>query len=141
MKKVCFVCSGNYYRSRFAEEYFNHHVGRSGLDWTADSRGILPLDRNKFPAFMSEYAVRALKALGIEPRVRQPALLAESEIGTFDKIVAINGPEHEQVLRERYHVPSERLLVWDVRDLDGGTAEEQLPRLAARVDSLLRELA
>jgi len=40
VKTVLFLCTGNYYRSRFAEELFNHHAERAGLDWTAQSRGL-----------------------------------------------------------------------------------------------------
>ena len=40
VKTVLFLCTGNYYRSRFAEELFNHEAGRAGLYWTAQSRGF-----------------------------------------------------------------------------------------------------
>ena len=38
-KKVIFVCSANYYRSRYAEHYFNWLAGQEKLGWEADSRG------------------------------------------------------------------------------------------------------
>ncbi len=37
---VLFLCTGNYYRSRFAEHFFNHVAVREGLAWQADSRGL-----------------------------------------------------------------------------------------------------
>ena len=37
---VLFLCTGNYYRSRFAEMLFNHLAVESQLNWKADSRGI-----------------------------------------------------------------------------------------------------
>jgi protein-tyrosine phosphatase len=40
MKTLLFLCTGNYYRSRYAEELFNHGAGRAGLAWTAFSRGL-----------------------------------------------------------------------------------------------------
>ena len=39
-RTVLFLCTGNYYRSRFAEELFNDSARRAGLDWTATSRGL-----------------------------------------------------------------------------------------------------
>lgn len=42
MKNLLFPCTGNYYRSRFCEEYFNHQARRHGLAWRADSRGLAP---------------------------------------------------------------------------------------------------
>src|SRR4051812_12382323 len=40
MKTVLFLCTGNYYRSRFAEVVFNTLAGRAGLPWRAESRGL-----------------------------------------------------------------------------------------------------
>ena len=39
-KNVLFLCTGNYYRSRFAEILFNSVAGRMGLPWKASSRGM-----------------------------------------------------------------------------------------------------
>ena len=38
--RVLFLCTGNYYRSRYAEEIFNHQAGRDGLGWRAFSRAV-----------------------------------------------------------------------------------------------------
>src|SRR5207248_6771689 len=64
-KTVLFLCTGNYYRSRFAEVLFNSVAGRMGLPWRASSRG-LALERgvnNVGPMAVS--AVQALEALGV----------------------------------------------------------------------------
>jgi hypothetical protein len=37
-KAVLFLCTGNYYRSRFAEVLFNSVAGKMGLPWRASSR-------------------------------------------------------------------------------------------------------
>jgi len=68
MKTILFLCTGNYYRSRFAEELFNHHAQRIGLNWVAQSRG-LALERgahNVGP--ISPFALHALKELAITAR-------------------------------------------------------------------------
>src|ERR1700693_5409317 len=64
-KTVLFLCTGNYYRSRFAEVLFNSVAGKMGLPWSASSRG-LALERgvnNVGPMAVS--AVRALQARGL----------------------------------------------------------------------------
>ena len=37
---LLFLCTGNYYRSRFVELLFNHQATRAALSWRAESRGI-----------------------------------------------------------------------------------------------------
>jgi protein-tyrosine-phosphatase len=39
-KTVLFLCTGNYYRSRFAEALFNSVAGKMGLPCRASSRGL-----------------------------------------------------------------------------------------------------
>src|SRR5215467_12947219 len=59
---VLFLCTGNYYRSRYAEVLFNAVAGRMNLPWKASSRG-LALERgvnNVGPMEVS--AVEALEA-------------------------------------------------------------------------------
>ena len=40
MKRVLFLCTGNFYRSRLAEILFNHLANERGLDWQAESSGL-----------------------------------------------------------------------------------------------------
>src|SRR4051812_8799660 len=64
-RTVLFLCTGNYYRSRFAEVLFNSVAGKMGLPWQESSRG-LALERgvnNVGP--MAVEAVKALEALGV----------------------------------------------------------------------------
>jgi protein-tyrosine phosphatase len=68
VKTVLFLCTGNYYRSRFAEELFNHEAERAGLNWIAQSRGIA-LERgthNVGP--ISPFALHALREMKITAR-------------------------------------------------------------------------
>jgi len=39
-QNVLFICTGNYYRSRFAEAVFNHRAQALGLPYRAFSRGL-----------------------------------------------------------------------------------------------------
>jgi hypothetical protein len=59
MKQVLFLCSANYYRSRFAEHQFNWLAPQAGLEWRADSMG-LDKNRGNHLRAMSRYAVEAL---------------------------------------------------------------------------------
>ncbi|MDZ7693782.1 MAG: hypothetical protein U5K69_22130 [Balneolaceae bacterium] len=40
MNNVLFICTGNYYRSRMAEELFLFWADETDLDWRAESAGL-----------------------------------------------------------------------------------------------------
>ena len=77
MKTVLFLCTGNYYRSRYAEIVFNWLAQKQGLAWKADSRGLDPDPRNPGP--MSRDTMAALRKLGVpfDSYLRFPQLVAE----------------------------------------------------------------
>src|SRR5881394_926844 len=94
---VLFLCTGNYYRSRFAEVLFNSVAGKMGLPWRASSRG-LALERgvgNVGP--MAAAAVNALEALGIrgaDAVTRLPAQVTAADFDAADRVVALKQAEH-----------------------------------------------
>ncbi|HEX3600375.1 MAG TPA: hypothetical protein VHU84_09555, partial [Lacipirellulaceae bacterium] len=62
-QQVLFLCTGNYYRSRFAEIYFNWLAQQRGLAWSAESRGLALDDCNNGP--ISRHTLSILKMRGI----------------------------------------------------------------------------
>src|SRR5215471_13898205 len=104
-KTVLFLCTGNYYRSRFAEVLFNSMAGRMGLPWRAASRG-LALERgvnNVGPMDVS--AIKALEALGVdsaEAVTRLPAQVMTDDLDGAAWIVALKRAEHLPLLQERF---------------------------------------
>ena len=75
VRKVLFLCSGNYYRSRYAEELFNHHAREVDLAWAAFSRGLAEKGSTENVGPMSRFALAALQAKTIMPEgmARYPA--------------------------------------------------------------------
>ena len=63
--QILFLCTGNYYRSRFAEHVFNHHAPAYQLPWRAFSRGLAIelLEEDAGP--ISPNTLTALAARGI----------------------------------------------------------------------------
>src|ERR1700748_3057315 len=96
-KTVLFLCTGNYYRSRFAEVLFNSVAGKMGLPWRASSRG-LALERgvnNVGP--MAVAAVKALEARGHHASAdiaRFPTQVTADDFGAAGWIVALKEAEH-----------------------------------------------
>src|SRR5262247_157383 len=104
-KTVLFLCTGNYYRSRFAEALFNSVADKMGLPWRASSRG-LALERgvnNVGP--MALAAVRALEARGLRAVAefaRFPIQVMEDDFATADWVVALKEAEHLPLLEGRF---------------------------------------
>ena len=100
MKTILFLCTGNYYRSRFAEELFNHHVRRIGLNWVAQSRG-LALERGALNVgSISPFALHALKELAITARGadRFPQQCTAGDLAGADFVVAVKEAEHRPLM-------------------------------------------
>src|SRR6202521_1575023 len=100
-KTVLFLCTGNYYRSRFAEILFNSVAARMGLPWKATSRA-LALERgagNVGP--MAPEAVTVLQARGIrsaEDFARFPMQASADDFERAQWIVALKQAEHMPLL-------------------------------------------
>src|SRR3954465_5725506 len=90
---VLFLCTGNYYRSRFAEVLFNSVAAKMGLPWKATSRG-LALERgvgNVGPVAAS--AGKRLEGMGIRAAgecARPPAQVTADDLGSSDWVVALS---------------------------------------------------
>jgi protein-tyrosine phosphatase len=101
VKTVLFLCTGNYYRSRFAEELFNHQAERGGLDWIAQSRG-LALERGAHNVgLISPFALHALKEMSISARGadRFPQQCTADDLASADFVVAVKEQEHRPLMR------------------------------------------
>jgi protein-tyrosine phosphatase len=138
MKKVLFLCTGNYYRSRFAEELFNHLTGAAGIPWRADSRA-LAIERgveNVGP--MSRHTAEALHERGIKPEepLRYPLELNEQDLRSSARVIALKEAEHRPLVESRFAAFAGRVEYWHVHDLDGAAPQEAL----AQVEVLVREL-
>ena len=137
-KTVLFLCTGNYYRSRFAEVLFNSVARKMGLPWRASSRG-LALERgvhNVGP--MAAAAVNALEARGlrgIADLARLPAQVAVDDLERADWIVALKEAEHLPLLQERFPGWAEKVEFWQVDDAPEALAmiEHEIMDLAARL--------
>lgn len=141
-RTVLFLCTGNYYRSRFAEVLFNAVAVKEGLDWRADSRGLAVgrFATNVGP--MSALALQLLAELGMHPNPphRMPLQLVYEDLHGADLIVAVKEAEHRSLLMEQFPDWADRVEYWQVHDLDCATHEEALPHLQREVLDLIRRL-
>ncbi len=143
MPTVLFLCTGNFYRSRFAEELFNHLAGAAGIPWRADSRA-LAIERgvaNFGP--MSLHTIEALRQRGIRPTepMRFPRPLSEADLQKSGRVIALKEAEHRPLMQERFAAYANQVEYWHVHDLDAATPQEALSDVEHHVRELLRSLA
>jgi protein-tyrosine phosphatase len=138
VNQVLFICTGNYYRSRFAEAVFNHHAA-GNLGWRAISRG-LSLKQNH--GALSSYTLEALHARGIDPSHTAPSRIAitEEDLAGAALRVALCETEHRPMIRASFTAWEEQTRFWTVADVPFSTPAEALPRIEAAVLALIAEL-
>jgi len=137
-KTVLFLCTGNYYRSRFAEVLFNSVARKMGLSWQASSKG-LALERgvnNVGP--MAPSALVALAALGMRDNhslTRLPAQVTSADLEQAALIVALKHTEHLPLLQERFPAWVEKAEFWHIDDAPDvlGLIEQEVMALVARI--------
>jgi protein-tyrosine phosphatase len=142
MKTVLFLCSGNYYRSRFAEELFNALAERAGLDWRADSAGLLvdlgtgnlgPISGNT----IHELGQRHIAA---KSPLRYPRHVRGADLAGADRIIALNESEHRPMLAAQFPGWAARVEYWHVPDLGEAPPEESLGAVERDVLALIHDL-
>jgi protein-tyrosine phosphatase len=140
MQTVLFLCSGNYYRSRFAEIYFNWQAGQRDLEWRADSRGLQLHPANVGP--MSLHTVLRLRTLGIpiDACQRLPRPVADEDFHRAAHVIAVKETEHRPMIERMFPSWLERVEFWEVHDLDCAEADVAIPHLEREVMQLIDRL-
>lgn len=105
MKKkiILFVCKGNRYRSRIAEEIFNKHATRN---FVAQSAGA------HYQKWNDRATPKALREIGIEMSKRKPRKLTRQMTKKASRIIVFNGVK----------IPSTSE-VWPVKDCHAGDTD------------------
>jgi protein-tyrosine phosphatase len=141
MKTVLFLCTGNYYRSRLAEFYFNHQTKAKNFPWQATSRGLRISPGNVGP--LSAHTRAWLEQQGIDPAQphRMPIPVLESDFWSADHIVAVKEAEHREMMQQFFPHWANRVEYWHIHDLDAATPDQAIPELVQHVEDLLQRLA
>ncbi len=144
---MLFLCTANYYRSRLAEEYFNHLAEKSEIPWHADSRG-LSRDFTVYPnpGPIARQTLEVLSATGVQPKGadRHPRYLQNDELDGFARIIALSKAEHEPMVErwfpELSSCASSRLEYWEIGDVHIEGVSSATSRILHHVEELVREL-
>jgi protein-tyrosine phosphatase len=140
MNEILFLCSGNYYRSRFAEAVFNHEAARAGMTWRAFSRGLAIW---MIEGDLSPWTEFAMKRRGIARSMTGATrvAVAEQDLQRASRVIALKEAEHRPMMRDQFPHWEQRVEYWSVHDLDAATPEEALPASEEKVLALIRSFA
>jgi protein-tyrosine phosphatase len=119
-KKLLFLCTGNYYRSRFSEHFFNALAEEKKLQWRSDSRGLAIRWGTGNLKAISPHAINGLQQRGLtmSDNERFPIQAVDTDFETADKIIALDKYEHQPIMEKHFPRWSDTIEYWAVHDID-----------------------
>ncbi len=140
--KVLFICTGNYYRSRFAEILFNALAREAHLHWIAGSRGIAP-ERVAGSRPISRDAVSGLVSRGIDTETahRYPEKVREHDLTSARLVIGLNEIEHRSYLEENFPAWKGDVEYWQVEDLGLTPVDDALSEIETLIRGLIVRLS
>lgn len=136
---LLFLCTGNFYRSRYAEAYFNHQARQLSLLWKAESRGFRP---HLATEDLSHFTVKRLdeREIPLHHTGSKPQRVELEDLAEASLVVAMHATEHRPMIQSRFPEWLDRVRYWNVPDIDEISADVALPVIESEVDRLVRSL-
>jgi protein-tyrosine phosphatase len=142
IQRVLFLCTANYYRSRYAEELFNHFVKAEGLAWRAFSCAASERSYPENVGPMSRFTREALAAKGIVPEggLRDPRSCSLADFVAAELVVALKETEHRPLIERRFPGVAKRITYWHVDDIEFVHPSIALVQIDNHVSELISSL-
>ncbi|WP_417443404.1 low molecular weight phosphatase family protein [Joostella sp.] len=139
-ERILFICTGNYYRSRFAEILFDHLVEKEGLPYNSYSKGLRLSKRNKGP--LSVYTTAYLKDHNIDSSylLRMPIPVSRQDFDYYDRIIAMDEKEHRQLMKQFFPEQENNIEYWSFADDYIEDPKLVLPKLETKVRDFVNQL-
>ena len=142
--KLLFLCTGNFYRSRFAEEYFNFLAKKKRLVHRADSRGLaIEFDLLENIGPLSSFAIQELVKLGVTMKtpIRYPKKLVRSDIEKYELFVGMDKKEHKPMIEKRAEFNGKKnIIYWNIKDLHEESPAKALLHCRKQVEILIQSI-
>jgi len=137
-KQVLFLCTGNYYRSRFAELYFNHKAVNT--NWISFSRGLNlnPHNSGKIFSFVTEELFKLGVSVENQP---YPQKVEAKDFEKADMIIGLNKNEHQKMIEKKFPQFKEEVIYWDIADVFEKDSSSEVPKIIQNVDQLIEQLS
>jgi protein-tyrosine phosphatase len=140
MTDVLFICTGNYYRSRFAEIYFNHLTVKHDPSVLAVSRGFR-MNPEKNKGVLSPHALSYLDVLRIPLQdVGVPIKLEDSDLRNATRIIAMDEKEHREMMVRFFPEWVDKVEFWNFEDDYLVSPLQVLPALKRKVEALVQSI-
>lgn len=138
-QQVLFLCTGNFYRSRFAEIYFNYLIRQNGLPDLAFSRGFeVFAGRNSGPISRHTLAYLEQEQIEIPEPLQFPVQLTDADFDKAGRIIALDQSEHLPMLLQYFPQREGQVQFWNFADFPKATSEQVLPAIRRAVEELVR---
>jgi protein-tyrosine phosphatase len=141
MHQILFVCTGNYYRSRYAEAYFNHLAQEKKLPWLAFSRGLAT--HLAPPDMLSSHTGVRMKInkIGFKHTSANPNQISADDCDRARLIIALKQSEHEAMARKLLPKHVNRFQFWNISDVDETPPDMALKEIEQKVSKLVDQLS
>lgn len=116
MIKLYFVCMGNYYRSRLAEELARHYGAQHGVEVSADSGGLALSAGNKGP--IAKLTLLYLQQKNFQPLgdQRYPKECSLADMQAADLVVCTDRSEQLRLFEDKFPEYTGDLIAWQAPD-------------------------
>ena len=143
--RVLFLCTGNYFRSRFSQALFQQliEINQATGGLQVDSAGLKldPSSGNVGP--MAPEAISALQNRGgtVDPAsLAAPKQVTEADLDAADVVVAVDEAAHLPMVQQQFPAWENRIRFWMVKDLGEEDGVDPIAQLEHRVQQLFDEL-
>lgn len=118
MIKLYFICMGNYYRSRLAEELALHYAAQRGLEIAVDSGGLTDVARSLNPGPIAKATLRYLAEKHIVPKYahRYPKQVDVEGVFTADYVILTDEDEQLPLFKQAFPHFTGHTIGWRARD-------------------------
>lgn len=118
MIKIYFVCMGNYYRSRLAEELAIHYSEKYGVEIEVDSGGLSDVEHSLNPGPIAKATLRYLEEKQIPPKRAQrfPKRVDKQTVHSSDIVVFTDEDEQLHLFKQEFPDYPGKMIGWRARD-------------------------
>ena len=139
--KVIFICTGNYYRSRYAELFFNDLALKKQINWQAFSRGLAADEGHNVGPIAPHVLERLkLRCIPFNGHVRFPMQLEEKDLLDADLVIALDRRDHQPMMTKQFPAWADRITYWDVPDLNLMDSDSAFAAIEKNIHSLMEDV-